>query len=364
VQSAAQLTTPQRIRGLLDGRPVFVTGADGFVGSHLTEKLLEFGAHVHVFVRATSSGMLHNLVSVQRKITIHRGDLTDKQALSVALKVLKSDGGHPVIFHLAAQAHVGESWNRPYETMATNILGTLNLLQSIVDLDLEVYRVDSAGSSEEYGNVQEEVRENYCFSPDGGVILDERSPINPQSPYATAKVATDFLTRNFHTAYGVPTVVTRMFNNYGPRQNPRFITGTIISQALSREVIQLGYVHSKRDFCFVLDGAMGHINVALFGVPGQTYVYGHGENTSIQDWYNLIIRIGQEEDIWGARELQVTSTRGRLGKSEVEELRVDYSKLNHLTGWRPQYSWEEGIRQTIHWYATNRERWIGRVDWS
>ena len=358
------MISEDHIKELLNGRPVLVTGADGFIGSHLTERLLLLGAHVHVFVRATSSGMLHNIGHLREHLVVHRGDLTDKQAISVALRVLKSDGGQPVIFHLGAQAHVGESWNRPYETLATNVLGTINLLQSIVDLDLDVYRVDVAGSSEEYGNILEEVRHHYRFDENGGLILDETSPVNPQSVYATSKVAEDFLTRNFHKAYGVPGVVTRMFNNYGPRQNPRFITGTIITQALSRDVIQLGYVHAKRDFCLVHDGAMGHIHVALFGEPGDVYVYGYGQSISMLEWYNMIIRIGQEDGYWGKKTLETdVGWRARLGKSEVEELRVDYSKLNRLTGWHPKYTWEEGLRETIKWYVENRERWIGRVDW-
>ena len=362
--SSSDSVSENEIRDILSGRPVMVTGADGFVGSHLTEKLLEFGAHVHVFVRATSSGTLHNVGHVRKDIVLHRGDLTDKQAITVALRALKSDGGRPVIFHLGAQAHVGESWNRPYETLTTNVLGTINLLQSVVDLDIDVYSIDSAGSSEEYGNVREDVRHLYRFDDQGGLILDEKSPLNPKSVYATSKVAEDFLTRNFCHAYGIRSLVTRMFNNYGPRQNPRFVTGTIITQALSREVVQLGYVLSKRDFCFVKDGVMGHIHVALFGEPGDVYVYGHGEHISMLDWYKTIIRIGQEDGIWGEKTLQAdTEGRSRLGKSEVEELRVDYSKLNALRGWKPQYTWEEGLRAAVHWYAANREEWIGRVDW-
>lgn len=355
--------TEQDIERFLDGRPVLVTGADGFVGSHLVEKLLELRAHVHVFVRATSSGMLHNIGHLQGKMVVHRGDLTDKQAVTVALKALKSDGGQPVIFHLGAQAHVGESWARPYETLATNFLGTINLLQSVVDTELDVYRVDTAGSSEEYGNVREDVRHHHRFE-DAALILDECSPINPQSPYATAKVAADFITRNFYRAYGVPTVVTRMFNNYGPRQNPRFITGTIITQALLRDVVELGYVKSKRDFCFVKDGAMGHIHTTIYGNPGDLYVYGYGQSVSMLEWYEMIIEIGKQEGHWGDKTLNAdTEGRSRLGKSEVEELRVDYTKLNQLTGWRPQHSWDDGLRETIRWYVDNRDRWIGRVDW-
>ena len=357
--------TERDIKKLLSGRTVLVTGADGFVGSHLTEKLLELGANTHVLIRATSSGMLHNLASIQEKIKVHHGDLTDKQALKEVLKIIKKQDNKPIIFHLGAQAHVGESWKRSYETFNSNALGTLNLLSTIVDLEMDLFKVDVAGTSEEYGNIQEEMRDQYRFDKKGGLILDERSPLNPQSIYATSKVAADFFTRNFYSAYGVKTVVTRMFNNYGPRQNPRFITGTIITQALSKDTIELGSLSPKRDFCFVEDGALGHINVALFGNPGEVYVYGYGETISIGDWYKMIIKIGQEDGHWGKKKLvsRESGSRGRLGKSEVNELRVDFKKLNKLTGWKPKFSWQEGLRRTIKWYAENKPKWIGRVDW-
>ncbi len=135
---------------------------------------------------------------------------------------------------------MGESWHRPYETMMANTFGTLNLLQSIVDHGLELEKFDTAGTSEEYGNVRESVQHHHDFDELGSLILHERSPINPKSIYATSKVAADFLTMNYYDAYGVPAVVTRMFNNYGPRQNPRYVTGTIITQALLRDTIELG----------------------------------------------------------------------------------------------------------------------------
>jgi len=357
--------TNTKIKKLLRGRVVLVTGADGFVASHLAGKLVDFDCNLHVLIRATSSGMLHNLSPLKDRITVHHGDLTDKQALTQILKIIKKEGRKPVIFHLGAQAHVGESWKRSYETINTNALGTLNLLQTLVDLEIDLFKFDTAGTSEEYGNVHPEMIDQYRFDKNRGLILDERSPLNPQSIYATSKVTADFLTRNFYSAYGIPTVVTRMFNNYGPRQNPRFITGTIITQALTRDTVELGLLSPKRDFCYVEDGALGHIHVALFGEPGGVYVYGYGQTISIRNWYNLIMKIGIQYGFWKKKKLisQETGKRGRLGKSEVNELRVDYSKLHQLTGWRPEFSWEKGLTKTIQWYAQNKEKWIGRVDW-
>ena len=125
---------------------------------------------------------------------------------------------------------------------------------------------------------------HHDFDDAGGLILHERSPLNPKSIYATAKVAADFLTMNYHDAFGVPGVVTRMFNNYGPRQNPRYVTGTIITQALTRPQIELGALEPLRDFCFCTDGVRGHLTVAAHGVPGDVYVYGQGKNISMGDW--------------------------------------------------------------------------------
>jgi dTDP-glucose 4,6-dehydratase len=346
----------------LEDRPVFVTGADGFVGSHLTDRLVEAEANVHIFVRATSSGELKNIRHQTEDLTIHRGDLRDKHSVKQALSVL-SEYDDSLIFHLAAQAHVGESWDRPYETVDTNIVGTLNLLQSIIDLDLDISKFDTAGTSEEYGNVKEEMAEKHEFEEDGRVLLSERSPVNPTSVYATSKLAADFLTMNYHDAYGLPSVTTRMFNNYGPRQNPRYITGTIVTQALEREIVELGNLQPKRDMCYVEDGVRGHLHVALEGLPGEQYVYGHGENVSMRDWTNLILDVGAEEGYWERPEIVQADERYRPGDSDVEELLVGYKKLNQLTGWKPDVGWREGVRRTIDWYANNKESWYGRVDW-
>jgi len=345
------------------GRTCLVTGADGFMGSHLTEALVAIGANVHAFVRATSSGALNNIWHLRGLMKVHFADLTDRASVDYLMKELREAPDKPYVFHLGAQAHVGESWHRPYETVMTNTVGTLNLLQSIVDNEVELEKFDTAGTSEEYGNVREDVSHHHDFDEAGSLILHERSPINPKSIYATAKVAADFLTMNYYDAYGVPGVVTRMFNNYGPRQNPRYVTGTIITQSLERELVELGQLEPLRDFCFCTDGVRGHLTVAAHGIPGDVYVYGQGENISMADWAALILRIGQEEGYWPARELVSVSERFRPGASEVMALRVGYEKLNRETGWKPLVSWEEGIAKTIAWYAANRDRWLGRVDW-
>jgi dTDP-glucose 4,6-dehydratase len=347
-----------------EGRTVLVTGADGFMGSHLTDALVELGAQVHAFVRATSSGALNNIAHLRSRLKVHFADLTDKTSVDYLIRELRDTAGdRPYVFHLGAQAHVGESWHRPYETVMANTIGTLNLLQSIVDNGLELEKFDTAGTSEEYGNPREAVAHHHDYDPDGGLILHERSPINPKSVYATAKVAADFLTMNYHDAFGVPGVVTRMFNNYGPRQNPRYVTGTIITQALDRETVELGALEPLRDFCFCTDGVRGHLTVAARGIPGDLYVYGQGKNISMQDWADMILRIGREQGFWPEREIVTTSGRLRPGASEVMALRVGYEKLHRETGWEPLVSWEEGVARTIDWYARNRDRWIGRVDW-
>ncbi len=348
-----------------EGRTCLVTGADGFMGSHLTDALVALGAEVTAFVRATSSGALNNIGAQRDRLArVVFADLTDKTSIDYLMRDLKHAPDKPYIFHLGAQAHVGESWHRPYETVIANTVGTLNLLQSVVDQGLELEKFDTAGTSEEYGNVRASVSDHHDFDKDGGLILHERSPINPKSIYATSKVAADFLTMNYHDAYGIPGVVTRMFNNYGPRQNPRYVTGTIITQALQRPTVELGQLDPLRDFCFCTDGVRGHLTVAAHGEPGDVYVYGQGENISMAEWAAMILRIGEEGGYWPpGREIVTSEARFRPGASEVMALRVGYDKLHSETGWKPTITWEEGVRRTIAWYAANRESWIGRVDW-
>jgi dTDP-glucose 4,6-dehydratase len=346
-------------------RTCVVTGADGFIGSHLTEALVALGANVVAFVRATSSGALNNIGHLQRDLTVVFADLVDKTSVDYLVRDhLVPAPDKPYVFHLAAQAHVGESWHRPYETVMANTVGTLNLLQSIIDHDVDLEKFDTAGTSEEYGNVRESVAHQHDFDDLGSLILHERSPINPKSVYGTAKVAADFLTMNYHDAYGLPGIVTRMFNNYGPRQNPRFVTGTIITQALSRPEVEVGALEPLRDFCFTTDGVRGHLMVTARGVPGDVYVYGQGENISMRDWSDLILRTGIEQGFWpDDRHVVINEKRLRPGATDVMALRVGFEKLHAETGWTPKISWGEGVLRTIQWYAANRERWIGRVDW-
>jgi dTDP-glucose 4,6-dehydratase len=353
----------QQFGDIYGGRTCLVTGADGFMGSHLTEALVALEAEVHAFVRATSSGALNNIGPMRRRLHVHFADLTDRTSVDYLVRDLGKAPDRPYVFHLGAQAHVGESWHRPYETIMANTIGTLNLLQSMVDYGLELEKFDTAGTSEEYGNVREAVAHQHDFDADGGLILHERSPLNPKSVYATSKVAADFLTMNYHDAFGLPGVVTRMFNNYGPRQNPRYVTGTIITQALERERVELGQLDPMRDFCYCTDGVRGHLAVAAHGVPGDVYAYGQGKNISMADWAALVIRVGEEDGHWSGREVVSVPERFRPGASDVMALRVGYEKLKRETGWEPTVSWEEGISRTIAWYAANRDRWMGRVDW-
>jgi len=350
--------------GAFEGRTALVTGADGFMGSHVTEALVALGANVHAFVRATSSGALNNIGHLRGAVTVHWGDINDRHSVDLLVRALADAPDRPFVFHLAAQAHVGESWHRPYESVLTNTVGTLNLLQALVSSGVQVQKVNTAGTSEEYGNVHEPVRHLHDFDEDGALVLHERSPINPKSIYATAKVAADFLTMNYHDAYGLPGVVTRMFNNYGPRQNPRYVTGTVVTQALELPRVELGNLEPMRDFCFCGDGVRGHLAVTLHGVPGDVYCYGAGRNISMRDWARLILQIGEDEGYWPERELVSVPERFRPGASDVMALRVGYEKLHAETGWEPLVSWEEGISKTIAWYAANRGRWIGRVDWA
>ena len=343
------------------GRNVLITGADGFVGSHLTETLVSLEARVSILVRRPIH-RLRNVAHLKDQIQIFQADVRNYTEVCQAMQFWHSDGD-AIIFHLAAQAHVGDSWNKPEETLKTNVLGTLNLLLAIRELGINLFRFEYAGSSEEYGSFDASRSTEYQRRADGSVLLNETSPLNPKSIYATSKVAADFLTRNYHDAHGIPVVVSRMFNNFGPHQNPRFITGTVITQALERQIVEIGHPEAKRDFTYIEDGVRGHLLSALYGTPGQVYVFGQGKNISIGNWAGMILDLGREDGYWSERELVIRKDRFRPGRTDEADLLADSTKLKNLCGWQPQISWEKGIVDTIAWYAENRSSWKDLVDW-
>jgi dTDP-glucose 4,6-dehydratase len=315
----------------------------------LTEALLDLGAQVYILVRK-APGELVNLAPVKDRLIHLYADLRNYAQIASALQPLREVKGI-VVFHLAAQAHVGQSWQSPEITLESNVLGTLNLLKAIRDLGLDLLCFDYAGSSEEYGSFDPARASQYRRRGDGAIILDEEAPLNPKSIYATSKVAGDFLSRNFFDAYGLPVIVTRMFNNFGPRQGPKFITGTVISQALSREVVEIGRPTAKRDFTYVADGVRGHLLATLKLCPGDTCVFGQGKNMAIGDWARMILDVGAEMGFWAERQLVVRPELFRPGTTDDADLLADSTLLHGLTGWQPAVSWEEGIVRTIKWYV-------------
>jgi len=331
-------------------KPVFITGAAGFIGSHVTERFVEAGADVSVFLRASSSATYSNLEPVKDKIKYFYGNLIDPISVKDALSNFK--GQDLTIIHLGAQAHVGESWQRPVETFEANFFGTMNTLQAVVDLDLSLRKLTFAGTSEEYGNANK-----------GNKKYTEFSELNPESPYATAKVAADFICRNYHNAYGIPTVITRMFNNYGPRQNARYVTGTIISQALTKDKVELGALKPTRDFLYVKDGAKGHMLAAEKGKPGNIYAFGYEGDISIGDWAKLIVKVGKEKGYWKDKEVVSKQKRFRPGKSDINWLGVDCSYTKKELSWEKEFDREHGVKETIDWYANNQDKWVHQVDW-
>ncbi len=340
---------------------MLVTGADGFLGSHLTELLVSLGARVSILVRRPAHKLRH-ISHLQDRLRIFQGDIRDYMQVHAAVSALRDDP-ESIIFHLAAHTHVGESWEYPAETLRTNILGTVNLLWAIRETGVRLHRFAYVGSSEEYGAFDQRRCAGYHRLDDGKILLNETAPINPKNVYATSKVAADFLTHNFFDAYGIPAVVSRMFNVFGPRQNPRFITGTVITQALDRDTVVIGKPEGLRDFTYVDDAIAGLVSVAACGEPGEAYVIGQGENISIGDWAELILEVGRREGFWGKRRLLSRRDRFRPGRTDEEELLADATRLRRLCGWEPTVSWEEGVTRTIRWYAEHRAFWEGLVDW-
>ena len=311
------------------GREILVTGAGGFIGSHLVEELVKRGNKVRAFVRHTSMANVGLLVylpdKIRRTIRIISGDVRDPDA------VRKAADGCDVIFHLAASVAIPYSYLHPREVLETNLMGTLNVLTAA--RDLKVGRVIQTSTSEVYGTAQ-------------SVLIDECHPLQGQSPYSASKIAADKLVQSFYRSFGIPVAVVRPFNTYGPRQSNRAVIPMIISQGLMRNEIKLGSLEPSRDFTFVTDTVEGFIRIAeVDEVLGEEVNLGTGRAISIGDLVRMICTLLGKESL----EIIEESTRLRPKASEVWRLQADYSKAKRLLGWEPHVSLPVGLRKTIEW---------------
>lgn len=312
-------------------KKVFVTGAGGFIGSHLTEQLVAKGAQVRAFVHYNALGRWGWLDTskVKNEIEVIAGDIADRDS------VLKAIQGMDVIFHLAALIGIPYSYLAPSSYVQTNIIGTLNVLQASLDVGVEC--LVQTSTSETYGSARY-------------VPIDEEHPLQGQSPYSATKIGADKLAESFYRSFDLPVVTVRPFNTYGPRQSARAVIPTIISQALTGDRVKLGNLSPTRDLNYVLDTASGFIAAAEHpGALGQTINLGTGWDISIGNLAQTIFRIlGKDAQI------EADDQRVRPDASEVDRLCADISKARNLLGWSPKYSLEEGLRKTIEWVQENQ----------
>ena len=313
------------------GRSVLVTGAGGFIGSHLVELLVAEGAKVRAFVRYNSRSDFGRLEDVEpdvmAEVEVFLGDLSNPEA------ALGATDGIDVVLHLGALIPIPYSYTHPREFVQSNVEGTLNVLEAV--RRREIGKLVHVSSSEVYGTAQ--------TAP-----IAESHPLHPQSPYAATKVAADQLALSYQRSFGTPVVVARPFNTFGPRQSARAVIPTIISQALATGVVRIGSTTTTRDFLFVKDTAAGLAACALAsGVDGETLNLGTGEEHLIGDVARQIFEL-----IGGDLELVEDDVRLRPANSEVERLIADASLARARLGWAPRYSLEDGLRQTIDWLRT------------
>ena len=310
---------------------VLVTGAEGFIGSHLTELLVEKGFEVKAFVRYNFKNDWGWLEESKYKndIEIYTGDVRDYDSVYDAMK------GVDVVFHLAALIGIPYSYISPLAYIKTNTEGTYNILESGRKLNLE--RIIITSTSEIYGTAQY-------------VPIDEKHPYNPQSPYAASKAAADHLALSYYRSFGTPVTIIRPFNTYGPRQSARAVIPTIISQILAgKKQIKLGNLSPTRDLNYVKDIANGFITVGLHeSTVGDVYNLGTGQEISIGDLAEKIIELTEKEV-----EIIEDTQRIRPEKSEVERLLSNAEKAKKTTGWEPKYMLEEGLKETIDWIQDN-----------
>lgn len=315
----------------LEGRKVLVTGADGFIGSHLTERLVDKGAEVRALVLYNSfdsCGWLdHISPELLKRIDVFVGDVRDPYRNRAMMRDVE------VVFHLASLIAVPYSYHAPESYIATNVSGTLHVLQAA--LTEGVKRVVHTSTSEVYGSAQ--------YTP-----IDEKHPLVAQSPYAASKIAADQLALSFQRTYGLPVVIARPFNTFGPRQSARAIIPTIVTQLLAgASSIELGSLSPTRDFAYVSDTADGLIAVAESDAcTGETVNIGTGRAISVGDLAHLIAHLAGKPIT-----LTCDTRRVRPADSEVDRLLCDNRKAAALLNWHPQVSLEDGLRRTIDWFA-------------
>jgi len=317
-------------------KKVMVTGAGGFISSHLVERLVELGAKVRAFVRYNSRndrGLLEILPEhIQRQIEVIAGDLRDSGSVRVAVKDVQ------IVFHLGASIAIPYSYVNPRDAIETNVIGTLNVLNAVKDYEVE--KMIQTSSSEVYGTAL------YC-------PIDEKHPLQAQSPYAASKVASDKLAESFYLSYDLPVATIRPFNTYGPRQSARAVIPTIITQALSLSRISLGALYPTRDFIYVEDTVDGFIKMAESPLTiGEVINVGTGIEISIGDLADKIISIiGKEAEVVSE------ANRIRPSASEIKRLVADNTKARKLMGWEPKISLDEGLNRTIRWVSKFLDRY-------
>ena len=317
---------------------VLVTGAGGFIGSHLVELLVMEGYAVRAMTRYTSGDRRGNLAllppEIGRAVELYPADLRDADAVAQAV------GGVDAVFHLGAIISIPYSYRHPEETVAVNVTGTLNVLQAMRRHGTR--RGVIVSTSEVYGTAQY-------------VPIDERHPLQPQSPYAASKVAAEAISISFHRAYGTPVVIVRPFNTFGPRQSARAVIPAIISQALVRDTVALGALHPYRDYTYAADTARGLLLAAYapgsHAAVGGVVNLGAGQSITIGELTEHIIALIGRPVTLAANQ----PDRMRPAASEVLRLQSDNRLAAELLGWTPQVPLQEGLIRTIDWCRAHPE---------
>lgn len=316
----------------IKNKKILITGAGGFIGSHLTERLVTEGHKVSVFLRYNSrqnKGMLEELPNeIQNQINIFWGDLKDADSIRKAIK------NHQVVFHLAALIGIPYSYVNPIDVIGTNVMGTSYVLNACHEFGIE--KLIHTSTSETYGTAQ--------FTP-----ITEQHPALGQSPYSATKIGADKIAESYFRAFDLPVAVLRPFNTFGPRQSLRAVIPTIITQALTQPVIKLGSLAPTRDLTFVLDTVNGFIRCAESDkTVGEEINIGTGKEVSIGDLAKKILDILKIK-----KEIIIDQQRIRPEKSEVYQLVCDFQKAKKLMNWTPQYNLEQGLSITIDWIKNN-----------